>query len=92
MTDLDRVTQNDLIDWGVKVRDSAPDADALLVSCGGFRTLEIIAPLEARVGVPGDFEHAARAVGRREAGGVIRRSARLRQVVVRPASPLRHAA
>jgi len=52
MTDLDRVTQNDLIDWGVKVRDSAPDADALLVSCGGFRTLEIIAPLEARVGVP----------------------------------------
>jgi maleate cis-trans isomerase len=24
----------------------------LLVSCGGFRTLELIAPLEARTGVP----------------------------------------
>ncbi len=52
MADLARVTQSDLIEWGVKVRDSAPDADSLLVSCGGFRTLEIIAPLEARVGVP----------------------------------------
>jgi len=52
MTDVDKVTQNDLIEWGVRVRDSAPTADSLLVSCGGFRTLEIIAPLEARVGVP----------------------------------------
>jgi arylmalonate decarboxylase len=52
MADVDRVTQQDLIEWGVKVRESAPDADSLLVSCGGFRTLEIIAPLEARIGVP----------------------------------------
>lgn len=52
MTDLERVTQDDLIEWGIKVRESAPTADALLVSCGGFRTLEIIAPLEARIGVP----------------------------------------
>jgi arylmalonate decarboxylase len=52
MTDIQRVTQNDLIDWGVRVRDSARDADALLVSCGGFRTLEIIAPLESRIGIP----------------------------------------
>jgi arylmalonate decarboxylase len=52
MADIDRVTQNDLIEFGVRVRESASTADALLVSCGGFRTLEIIAPLEARVGIP----------------------------------------
>jgi arylmalonate decarboxylase len=52
MADVERVTQDDLIEWGVRVRESAPTADSLLVSCGGFRTLEIIAPLEARVGVP----------------------------------------
>jgi arylmalonate decarboxylase len=52
MTDIERVTQNDLIERGVRVRESAPDADALLISCGGFRTLEIIAPLESRIGIP----------------------------------------
>ena len=52
MTDIARVTQNDLIEWGTRARESAPTADALLVSCGGFRTLEIIAPLEARLGIP----------------------------------------
>jgi arylmalonate decarboxylase len=52
MTDVERVTQDDLVAFGVRVRESAPGADALFVSCGGFRTLEIIAPLEARTGVP----------------------------------------
>ena len=52
MKDIDRVTQDDLIAFGERVRKSAADADSLLVSCGGFRTLEIIAPLEARTGVP----------------------------------------
>jgi arylmalonate decarboxylase len=52
MTDIDKVTQQDLLEFGVRVRKSAPDADALFVSCGGFRTLELIAPLEARTGVP----------------------------------------
>lgn len=52
MTDIGSVTQKDLADFCVKVRESAPPADALLVSCGGLRTLEIIAPLEARTGVP----------------------------------------
>jgi arylmalonate decarboxylase len=52
MADIDGVTQSALIEFGVRVRDSAPTADSLLVSCGGFRTLEIIAPLEARTGVP----------------------------------------
>jgi arylmalonate decarboxylase len=52
VADVDRVTQNDLLEFGARVRESAPDADSLLVSCGGFRTLELIAPLEARTGVP----------------------------------------
>jgi len=52
MTDIDKVTQKDLLEFGVRVRASAPQADSLFVSCGGFRTLELIAPLEARTGVP----------------------------------------
>jgi arylmalonate decarboxylase len=52
MTDVDKVTQKDLVEFGARVRATAPDADSLLVSCGGFRTLEIIAPLEAKTGVP----------------------------------------
>jgi arylmalonate decarboxylase len=52
IADVDSVTQDDLIEFGARVRASAPEADSLLVSCGGFRTLEIIAPLEERTGVP----------------------------------------
>jgi arylmalonate decarboxylase len=52
VADVDNVTQNDLLDFGARVHTSARDADSLLVSCGGFRTLELIAPLEARTGVP----------------------------------------
>jgi arylmalonate decarboxylase len=52
INDVARVTQQDLLEFGVRVRESAPDADSLFVSCGGFRTLELIAPLEARTGVP----------------------------------------
>jgi arylmalonate decarboxylase len=52
MTDIEKVTQQDLADFCVRVRASAPGSDALFVSCGGFRTLELIAPLEARTGVP----------------------------------------
>ena len=52
IADVDRVTQNDLVEFAVRVRESAPDADSVLLSCGGFRTLEIIAPIEAQTGVP----------------------------------------
>jgi arylmalonate decarboxylase len=52
VTDVDTVTQNDLLEFAVRVRESAPGADSLLVSCGGFRTLELIAPLEVRTGLP----------------------------------------
>jgi arylmalonate decarboxylase len=52
IADVDSVTQDDLIEFAVRVRESAPEADSLLVSCGGFRTLELIAPVEQRTGVP----------------------------------------
>jgi arylmalonate decarboxylase len=52
MPDVEKVTQQDLLQFSARVHASAPQADSLLVSCGGFRTLEIIAPLEARTGVP----------------------------------------
>lgn len=52
MPDVERVTQAKLFEFSAGVHASAPQADALLVSCGGFRTLEIIAPLEAATGVP----------------------------------------
>ena len=52
ITAVDSVTQNDLLEFGARVHATAPDADSLLLSCGGFRTLELLAPLEARIGVP----------------------------------------
>ena len=52
MTDLEKVTQEELIAFGMRVRESAPAADALFISCAGLRTLEIIAPLEKLTGVP----------------------------------------
>jgi arylmalonate decarboxylase len=52
MTDVDKVTQQDLLDFGARVGKSVKGADSMLLSCGGFRTLELLAPLEARVDVP----------------------------------------
>src|SRR5262245_10294275 len=52
IADVDKVTQNDLLEFGARVRESARGADSMLLSCGGFRTLELIAPLEARTGIP----------------------------------------
>ncbi|MEI7950192.1 MAG: arylmalonate decarboxylase [Gammaproteobacteria bacterium] len=50
--DVNRVTQPMLLDFCTKVVKSAPGADAILVSCGGLRTLEILAPLEAATRLP----------------------------------------
>ena len=50
--DVDSVTQPQLIDFGAKVFEAAKGADSILVSCGGLRTLEILAPLEERCKVP----------------------------------------
>lgn len=52
MTDVDSVTQQDLLAFCERVGRSARGADSLLVSCGGLRTLELIAPLEAGTGMP----------------------------------------
>ncbi len=49
---VDSVTQADLIEFAAKVHKASEGADAMLVSCGGFRTLEIIAPVEERTGLP----------------------------------------
>jgi len=50
--DPSKVTQEDLRRFGADVFRSASKVDALVVSCGGLRTLEIIAPLEQTCRVP----------------------------------------
>ena len=52
MTDVDKVTQQMLEDFAASVQARSRGADSLLVSCGGFRTLELIPLLEKRTGVP----------------------------------------
>lgn len=63
---VDDVTQDQLLNFSHDVFKAAPEADAMLVSCGGFRTLEIIAPLEERTKVPvvSSTPHALRAGAR----------------------------
>jgi arylmalonate decarboxylase len=50
--DAGKVTQASLQQFSAGVFKSAPKADALLVSCGGLRTLELVAPLEKDCRVP----------------------------------------
>ncbi len=50
--DINRVTQPQLLEFCSEVAQSAPEADAILVSCGGLVTLDIIAPLEMSSGRP----------------------------------------
>jgi arylmalonate decarboxylase len=46
------VTSQELFDFSAGVWQSAPQADALLISCGALKTLELLAPLEQRCKVP----------------------------------------
>lgn len=46
------VAQGRLYDFCVGAFLTAPKADALLVSCGGLKTLDLLVPLEARCKVP----------------------------------------
>jgi len=57
------VKQDELLEFCVSVHRMAPQADGMLVSCGGLRTLEILAPLESRTNVPAvsSTPHALRA-------------------------------
>jgi arylmalonate decarboxylase len=41
-----------LISFCSDVASMASDADAMLVSCGGLPTLEILDPVESRTGIP----------------------------------------
>jgi arylmalonate decarboxylase len=61
--DVDRVTQDGLLKFCVGVRETQPKANAILVSCGGLRTLEILAPLEQKGHIPAvsSTPHALRA-------------------------------
>jgi arylmalonate decarboxylase len=61
--DIKAVTQDGLLKFSAGVAASAPGADALLVSCGGLRTLDLIAPLEqqCRIPVVSSLPHALRA-------------------------------
>jgi arylmalonate decarboxylase len=50
--DVDHVTEDGLLKFCVSVRETRPAANAILVSCGGLRTLEILAPLEQQGHIP----------------------------------------
>jgi arylmalonate decarboxylase len=50
--DIASVTREHLLRFSAEVYESADRADALLISCGGLRTLDLLVPLEARCGVP----------------------------------------
>jgi arylmalonate decarboxylase len=56
LTDFNRgtilKTEEEIIDLSSQARAEAPEADAILISCGGLRTLNVAVPLEARHGVP----------------------------------------
>ena len=61
--DIHQVTRDGLFEFSAKVFESARKADALLVSCGGLHTLELLEPLERRCKVPviSSLPHALRA-------------------------------
>jgi arylmalonate decarboxylase len=61
--DIHNVTQDGLLKFSVEVFESAQRADALLISCGGLHTLDLIEPLERRCRIPvvSSLPHALRA-------------------------------
>ncbi len=61
--DVDRVTEDGLLKFCLSARETQPKATAILVSCGGLRTLEILAPLEQQGHIPAvsSTPHALRA-------------------------------
>jgi len=44
--------QDGLFDFSAGVKEAAPTADSLLISCGALKTLDLLAPLEKRLKVP----------------------------------------
>jgi len=50
--EVGRVTPRTLTELSEAVHAQDPTADGIFISCGGLRTLDVIAPLEARLGKP----------------------------------------
>lgn len=46
------VTHNELLNFSAGVYEGAPKADALVISCGGLKTIDLIVPVEARCKIP----------------------------------------
>jgi len=63
VADIHNVTREGLLKFSVEVFESAHRPDALLISCGGLRTLDLLDPLERRCKVPvvSSLPHALRA-------------------------------
>jgi arylmalonate decarboxylase len=63
VADIHNVTREGLLKFSVEVFESAHRPDALLISCGGLRTLDLLEPLEHRCKVPvvSSLPHALRA-------------------------------
>ena len=61
--DIHKVTRDGLFEFSAGVLESSKSADALLVSCGGLHTLDLLEPLERRCKVPvvSSLPHALRA-------------------------------
>jgi arylmalonate decarboxylase len=61
--DITKVTREGLFKFSVEVFEAAHRPDAMLVSCGGLRTLDLLEPLEQRCQVPvvSSLPHALRA-------------------------------
>jgi arylmalonate decarboxylase len=63
VADIHNVTREGLLRFSVEVFESAPHPDALLISCGGLHTLDLLEPLETLCKVPvvSSLPHALRA-------------------------------
>jgi arylmalonate decarboxylase len=49
---VETVSAQTLVAFGTRVAANAKGADALLLSCGGLKTLDVLAPLEDKTGLP----------------------------------------
>lgn len=45
-------SETDIVELSARVYEMAPNADALLISCGGLNTLHLTKGLEDRLGIP----------------------------------------
>lgn len=52
LLNVPKSAQDGLFDFAAGVKEAAPTADSLLISCGALKTLDLLAPLEKRLKVP----------------------------------------